>query len=192
MNGALTVASLFVSDGLLASTRYRRAELQRPPYRAQQLEHGLYRTPMVVLIGPNTMGGAELIAAALQDHRRAVIVGQRTRGKNVVMYCRFRSPPAPSRVSSSKASAVPEDFGEMPRNRARQRTGCPGTIGAWKCMSCSPAKRGTVGGRPSGIARANTARVAARTGTVANMGEAISPDTNRRSDSFVAFAYAIA
>jgi carboxyl-terminal processing protease len=37
--------------------------------------------PLVVLINGETSGGAELIAAALQDHQRAVVVGQRTLGK---------------------------------------------------------------------------------------------------------------
>ena len=39
---------------------------------------------MVVLVNGDTMGGAELIAAALQDHHRAVVAGQRTRGKGSV------------------------------------------------------------------------------------------------------------
>jgi carboxyl-terminal processing protease len=37
--------------------------------------------PLAVLVNGQTMGGAELIAAALQDHHRAVVVGQRTLGK---------------------------------------------------------------------------------------------------------------
>jgi len=37
--------------------------------------------PVVILVNAETSGGAELIAAALQDHKRAVLVGQRTRGK---------------------------------------------------------------------------------------------------------------
>ncbi len=40
--------------------------------------------PMVVLINGDTVGGGELIAAALQDHHRAVLIGQRTRGKGNV------------------------------------------------------------------------------------------------------------
>jgi carboxyl-terminal processing protease len=80
MDGAVEIASLFMPDGVLASVRYRN-QVNPPPLRASRTENGLYRTPMVVLVGPNTMGGAELIAAALQDHKRAVIVGQRTRGK---------------------------------------------------------------------------------------------------------------
>jgi carboxyl-terminal processing protease len=37
--------------------------------------------PLVVLVNGETSGGAELIAAALQDHKRAVVAGQRTLGK---------------------------------------------------------------------------------------------------------------
>src|SRR5262249_26130014 len=37
--------------------------------------------PVVVLVNAETSGGAELVAAALRDHGRAVVAGQRTRGK---------------------------------------------------------------------------------------------------------------
>jgi C-terminal processing protease CtpA/Prc len=40
--------------------------------------------PLAVLVGPETSGAAELMAAALQDHGRAKIVGQRTRGKSTI------------------------------------------------------------------------------------------------------------
>jgi carboxyl-terminal processing protease len=37
--------------------------------------------PLVVLVGPETVGGGELIAAALQENGRAVVCGQRTAGR---------------------------------------------------------------------------------------------------------------
>ena len=37
--------------------------------------------PVVVLVNGETSGGGELIAAALQDHGRAAVAGQRTVGK---------------------------------------------------------------------------------------------------------------
>ena len=40
--------------------------------------------PLVVLVGPETSGGGEMIASALQDHQRAIILGQRTLGKGNV------------------------------------------------------------------------------------------------------------
>jgi hypothetical protein len=40
---------------------------------------------VAVLVGPDTAGGGEMIAAALQDHERGIVVGQRTVGKGNVM-----------------------------------------------------------------------------------------------------------
>jgi hypothetical protein len=40
--------------------------------------------PIVVLVNADTSGGAELVAAVLQDNNRASIAGQRTRGKGTV------------------------------------------------------------------------------------------------------------
>jgi carboxyl-terminal processing protease len=45
------------------------------------MDPGFIQFPMVVLVNDKTSGGAELIAAVLQDNLRAKIVGQRTRGK---------------------------------------------------------------------------------------------------------------
>ncbi|OWK44301.1 carboxyl-terminal protease [Fimbriiglobus ruber] len=44
-----------------------------------------YKLPLVVLVNHETTGGGEMIAAALQDHGRGLIVGQRTFGKANVM-----------------------------------------------------------------------------------------------------------
>ncbi len=41
--------------------------------------------PMAVLVGGDTIGGGEMIAAAFQDHKRAIVVGQRTFGKSNLM-----------------------------------------------------------------------------------------------------------
>ncbi|HEY1376437.1 MAG TPA: S41 family peptidase [Gemmataceae bacterium] len=51
------------------------AELLDAPYRD---------FPVVVLINGETSGGGELIAAALQDHKRAAVAGQRTVGKGSI------------------------------------------------------------------------------------------------------------
>src|SRR5260370_33888076 len=47
-------------------------------------EPGFIDFPMVVLINGETSGGAELVAAVLQDNLRAKIAGQRSRGKGSV------------------------------------------------------------------------------------------------------------
>lgn len=79
LSEAVVVAQTFLKVGApVASVRYR----NRPtadPYLAE--EEGWVDIPMVVLVNSETSGGAELIAAALEDNRRARVVGQRTRGK---------------------------------------------------------------------------------------------------------------
>jgi carboxyl-terminal processing protease len=77
---AVGVASLFLRDGDVALIRSRTGEVRhvvgKPDERLQLLD-----VPVVVLVNGETAGGAELIAAALQDHKRAVVAGQRTLGK---------------------------------------------------------------------------------------------------------------
>jgi carboxyl-terminal processing protease len=75
------VARLFLDEGTVATVRSRgQADLV---YRAGSA--GKYRDfPLVVLVNGDTSGGAELIVAALQDHHRVRVAGQRTLGKGSV------------------------------------------------------------------------------------------------------------
>jgi carboxyl-terminal processing protease len=75
---AVDVARLFLSEGAIATVRMR----SRPDvvHRGDG-KQAILDLPLVVLVNGDTLGGAELIAAALQDRGRAVVVGQRTRGK---------------------------------------------------------------------------------------------------------------
>jgi carboxyl-terminal processing protease len=87
---AADFAGVFLKDeALIASTEYRDVNQRQ---RGETDAQGKYKkrdlgvrtcpeVPLVVLVGPETSGAAEMIAAALQDHKRARIVGQRTRGK---------------------------------------------------------------------------------------------------------------
>jgi carboxyl-terminal processing protease len=78
LNEAVELADLFLEDQLIATVKMRGRD--DTLYRGNEgsVCAGL---PLVVLVNGDTLGGAELIAAALQDHKRATIVGQRTRGK---------------------------------------------------------------------------------------------------------------
>jgi C-terminal processing protease CtpA/Prc len=53
----------------------------RPDLHVKRGEGGFTNFPIVVLVNAETSGGAELIAAVLQDNRRAFIAGERTKGK---------------------------------------------------------------------------------------------------------------
>jgi C-terminal processing protease CtpA/Prc len=84
---AVWVADLFLGEDLrIAEVRYRN-EAESRPYISYR-EGSFLNFPMTVLIGPDTSGGGELIAAALQDHKRARVAGQRSRGKASVQQTR--------------------------------------------------------------------------------------------------------
>jgi carboxyl-terminal processing protease len=81
LTGSTKTAELFLGEGTIATVRYR----NRPEEVFRSTNEDKYNDfPMVVLINSESTGGAELIAAALQDHHRAVLVGQRTHGKGNV------------------------------------------------------------------------------------------------------------
>jgi carboxyl-terminal processing protease len=82
LSGSWKTAELFLGEGTIATVRYRNEP--ETVFRSANEEGKLRDFPMVVLVNGDSIGGAELIAAALQDHRRAVVVGQRTRGKGNV------------------------------------------------------------------------------------------------------------
>jgi C-terminal peptidase prc len=75
---AVAVADLFTDDGLIVSLRPR--EGQGDDYRGKK-EGSRLDFPMVCLIDRDTASSAEVVAACLQDHRRAVIMGERSRGR---------------------------------------------------------------------------------------------------------------
>jgi carboxyl-terminal processing protease len=75
---SINVAGLFLNTGVIARTKNRDGNDKEYPCDST---HSFLGFPIVALVNSETSGGAELITAALQDHHRAVVVGQRTRGK---------------------------------------------------------------------------------------------------------------
>ncbi|MGW7581806.1 S41 family peptidase [Kitasatospora sp. NPDC054768] len=76
---AAGTAGIFLDGGTVGSYQERgeTRELTAPP-------GGDQRTPLVLLVDGGTMSAAELLAGALQDRSRAVVVGSRTFGKGTV------------------------------------------------------------------------------------------------------------
>ncbi len=89
LDGSRRTAELFLGDGTIATVEYR--NLPQDVFRSTTEEKD-NAYPMVVLINEDSTGGAEMIAAALQDHHRALLIGQRTHGKGNVQKLRNLGP----------------------------------------------------------------------------------------------------
>jgi C-terminal peptidase prc len=88
---ATQVVSKFVASGDIAIINYRvadesRGTPQQQRYQADGSATSFGDFPLVVIVNQDTMGGGEMIASALQDHKRGVLVGQRTFGKGSVQH----------------------------------------------------------------------------------------------------------
>ena len=79
---AVEMADGFLNEGLIVSTRGRNAAMQLE-FRASEGEW-LPGVPLIVLVDRGSASASEVLAGALQDHGRALIVGERTFGKGSV------------------------------------------------------------------------------------------------------------
>src|SRR3954464_10829681 len=82
LDQAIMVSDAFVDGGEIVSTRSRTAEeTQRFNAKAGDLTKG---KPLVVLINGGSASASEIVAGALQDHKRATVLGTRSFGKGSV------------------------------------------------------------------------------------------------------------
>lgn len=82
LDAAVAVSDVFLDSGVIVSTRGRNADSDQIFHATD--DHMLGNIPMVVLVNSGSASASEIVAGALQDHHRAIIMGARTFGKGSV------------------------------------------------------------------------------------------------------------
>jgi carboxyl-terminal processing protease len=113
LNVAVEIAERFIDRGVIVSTRGRAAG-QSQVYRADG--RAVWTMPLTVLIDHDSASASEILAGALKDHGRALVVGERSYGKGSVQSIfGLRSAPAGLKITTAKFYS--------PRNRAYSEQG---------------------------------------------------------------------
>ena len=113
LHSAIGVSDIFIDNGIIVSTRNRN-NTQVNEFRSTpgDIVQGV---PLVVLVNEGSASASEIVAGALQDHDRAIIMGENTFGKGSVQTI--------VRLNSNTALKLTTDRYYTPNDRSIQASG---------------------------------------------------------------------
>jgi carboxyl-terminal processing protease len=97
---AINVVSTFLEQGEVVSTRGRQMQAESQDVTGKA---AFKDVPLVVLVNEGSASASEILAGALQDHNRAIVLGERTFGKGSVQHVRPLSNSGEARIKLTTA-----------------------------------------------------------------------------------------